>query len=97
MKWESCDSANSPCTVNLQWILHLFVDFAHSALLFLGLLLFHSASAAVASFYSRIYDLWSKTSYRISRSSILHSKYFERFFFSEFETKIYIDDIINVY
>ena len=87
MRWESCDGANSPCTVNLQWILHLFVDFAHSAhsaLLFLQLLLFYCASAAIASFYLRTYDLWSKT------LSILKS-------FLEFETKLYIDDIIDVY
>ena len=33
VKWASCDSADSLCTVNSQGILHLFVDFAHSALL----------------------------------------------------------------
>ena len=33
VKWISCDSAKSLCTANLQWILHSFVDSAHSALL----------------------------------------------------------------
>ena len=53
MKWESCDSANPLCKVNLHWILPLFVDFAHSArsarsaLLLLQLLLFCSATATV--------------------------------------------------